>query len=145
MIALDTNVLVAAQRSSVPGHARASAALAGLVADGSAVGIPWPCIHEFWNVVTHPRVFVPPTTTTDAVAMIAALLDVPGVRPLAESTRHLDLMAELMGGSPAVVGPKIHDARIAAICLGHAVTELWTADRDFSYFPALRTRNPLVA
>lgn len=144
MIAIDTNVLVAAQRGGAMGHAHASSALAGLVADGSAVGIPWPCVHEFWNVVTHPRIFDPPTTTVDAVQFIAALLRVPRIRPLTESARHLDLMADLMSASAAVVGPKVHDARIAAICLGHGVTELWTADRDFSYFPALRTRNPLV-
>ncbi|MEJ7726221.1 MAG: hypothetical protein WKH47_04295 [Actinomycetes bacterium] len=39
----------------------------------------------------------------------------------------------------------MHDARIAGICLAHGVTELWTADRDFSRFPGLRTRNPLVS
>jgi predicted nucleic acid-binding protein len=44
-----------------------------------------------------------------------------------------------------VTGPLFHDARIAAICLSHGVTALWTADRDFSRFPALRTHNPLVA
>jgi hypothetical protein len=38
----------------------------------------------------------------------------------------------------------VHDARIAACCLRHGVTELWTADRDFSRYPALFTRNPLV-
>lgn len=38
----------------------------------------------------------------------------------------------------------IHDARIAAICLNHRVAELWTADRDFSVFPGLKTRNPLI-
>jgi predicted nucleic acid-binding protein len=38
----------------------------------------------------------------------------------------------------------VHDARIAAICIGHGVTELWTADRDFSRFPTLATRNPLL-
>ena len=38
----------------------------------------------------------------------------------------------------------VHDARIAALCLSHGVRELWSADRDFSRFPALRTRNPLV-
>lgn len=42
-------------------------------------------------------------------------------------------------------GPQIHDARIAALCLHHGVDELWTADRDFSSFPALKTRNPLVS
>jgi uncharacterized protein len=43
-----------------------------------------------------------------------------------------------------VVGPQIHDARVAAICEHHGVRELWTADRDFGRFPGLRVRNPLV-
>jgi predicted nucleic acid-binding protein len=38
----------------------------------------------------------------------------------------------------------VHDARIAALCLSHGVRELWSADRDFSRFPALPVRNPLV-
>ena len=37
------------------------------------------------------------------------------------------------------------DARIAAICLSHGVTELWTVDRDFSRFPDLRVRDPLAS
>jgi predicted nucleic acid-binding protein len=41
-------------------------------------------------------------------------------------------------------GAQVHDARIAALCLHHGVTELWTADRDFGRFPELRTRNPLI-
>ena len=43
-----------------------------------------------------------------------------------------------------ITGPKVHDARIAAICLQHGVTELWSADRDFSRFPALKVVNPLA-
>jgi predicted nucleic acid-binding protein len=43
-----------------------------------------------------------------------------------------------------VTGPLVQDARIAALCLQHGVRELWTADRDFSRFPALGVRNPLV-
>ena len=38
----------------------------------------------------------------------------------------------------------MHDARIAAICLGNGVAELWSADRDFGRFPELRVVNPLV-
>jgi predicted nucleic acid-binding protein len=34
--------------------------------------------------------------------------------------------------------------RVAALCQSHDVRELWTADRDFSRFPALTVRNPLV-
>lgn len=44
-----------------------------------------------------------------------------------------------------VAGGQVHDARIAALCRLHGVTELWSADRDFGRFPQLRVRNPLVA
>jgi predicted nucleic acid-binding protein len=47
----------------------------------------------------------------------------------------------LAGG---VHGPPVHDAAIAALCPARGVHELWTADRDFSRFPALRVRNPLA-
>ena len=47
-------------------------------------------------------------------------------------------------GRGKVQGGMVHDARIAALCLDHGVAELWSADRDFSRFPSLRTRNPLV-
>jgi predicted nucleic acid-binding protein len=43
-----------------------------------------------------------------------------------------------------IKGPKIHDARIAAIRLHHRVKKLWTADRDFSSFPELACVNPLI-
>ena len=38
----------------------------------------------------------------------------------------------------------LDDARIAALCLSHGVSELWSADRDFSRFPDIAVRNPLV-
>jgi hypothetical protein len=41
-------------------------------------------------------------------------------------------------------GWRVHDARVAAICLCHGVRELWTADRDFSVFAGLHCRNPLA-
>jgi hypothetical protein len=44
-----------------------------------------------------------------------------------------------------IAGPRVHDARIAALCMYHRVAELWTAGRDFSRFPAVSTRNPLIA
>lgn len=43
-----------------------------------------------------------------------------------------------------VSGSMVHDARVAAICSGHGVRELWTTDRDFSRFLSLTIRNPLV-
>ena len=54
-----------------------------------------------------------------------------------EKLREISVAARLKG-------PRIHDARIAALCLHHGVSELWSADRDFSAFPQLKVRNPLV-
>lgn len=51
---------------------------------------------------------------------------------------------QALTGQARVAGPRVHDARLAAICLTHSVRELWTADRDFALFPTLRVRNPLV-
>jgi uncharacterized protein len=42
------------------------------------------------------------------------------------------------------IGPIVHDAHVMAICLGHGVREIWTADRDFSRFKGIRTKNPLI-
>jgi hypothetical protein len=42
-----------------------------------------------------------------------------------------------------VTGALVHDARVAAIAVQGGVTELWSADRDFSRFP-LPVRNPLI-
>ena len=41
-------------------------------------------------------------------------------------------------------GPRVHDARIVAICRQNGVATLWSADRDVSRFPGLRIVNPLL-
>lgn len=144
MIAVDTNVLVYGHREDSPHHRQAAQALRSLTEERRSWAVPWPCLHEFLAVVTHPRVYQPPTDVRHAVGAMNDLLSTPGVVAISESGNHATLLAELTRGG-SVVGPRIHDARIAAICLGHGITELWTADRDFSFFPALRTRNPLVS
>lgn len=142
MIAIDTNVLVYAHRADSPHHAAAAEALRGLATGRATWAIPWPCLHEFLAVVTHPRIYRPSTTSAVAVQAVESLLGLPNVRALSETPDHGSILGGLLQ-APGVVGPKIHDARIAAICLGHGVDSLWSADRDFSWFPDLRVVNPL--
>jgi toxin-antitoxin system PIN domain toxin len=144
MIAIDTNILVYAHRPHLEAHARCRAAIEDLVRSGTRFALPWPCLHEFISVVTNARVFSPPTSATEAVAFLNDFAALSNCQFVGETTRHLGILGELME-TPGVTGPRVHDARIAAICLSHGVSELWTADRDFSYFPRLRTRNPVVA
>ena len=60
-----------------------------------------------------------------------------------EGPRYWPILQQLVTETK-VAGPRIHDARIAAICLHHRVKRLWSADRDFSSFPELTCENPLI-
>jgi uncharacterized protein len=140
VIAVDTNVLVYAHRTEAPHHDRALRAVESLA--GTRWAVPWACVHEFVAVVTNPRIFTTPTPVDEAVATMVAVRGAGAVF-LSEAADHLQRLGDLLTAGGAT-GPKVHDARIASVCLGHGVSELWTADRDFGYFPALRTRNPLV-
>ena len=64
MIAVDTNILVYAHREESPWHDAATSALSGLSGEWA---IPWPCVHEFLAIVTHPKIFDPPTPLATAM------------------------------------------------------------------------------
>ncbi|MFA7343142.1 MAG: TA system VapC family ribonuclease toxin [Terrimicrobiaceae bacterium] len=144
MIAADTNLLVHAHQREASLHAKAREAIRSLAESP----VPWAvCLHcfvEFYGVVTHPKLWKSPSTPEEALDQIAAWRESPSLRVLCDSPGVLDKLAEF-AVSGSVRGALIHDARIAACCVVGGVGELWTVDRDFSRFPALKTRNPLGA
>lgn len=143
MIAVDTNILVYAHRQDSPFHERALARLRELAEGTAAWAIPWPCVHELLALITHPRIYVPPTPITRALDQVEAWLESPSLALLAEDHDYWPkLRASVEAG--LVQGPRVHDARIASLCLTHGVSELWSADRDFSRFGQLKVVNPLV-
>jgi len=143
LIAVDTNVLVYAHREDSPWHSAAYASVEGLAQGRGAWAVPWACLHEFLAIVTHPRIYDPPTPLAKALNQVDAWLEAPGLVLLSESGDHWTELRALLA-SGRVIGGQVHDARIAALCRQHGVAELWTADRDFSRFPGLKVRNPLV-
>lgn len=143
MIGVDTNVLVHAHRSDSEWHARARGCVRNLAEGTAAWAIPWPCLHEFLAIVTHPRVFRPPSPLEAAVDQVDAWCESPSLVLLGEAETHWHELRELLIAG-RIAGPMVHDARVAAICLAHGVRELWTVDRDFGRFPSLATRNPLA-
>ena len=144
MIAVDSNLLVYAHREDSPWHETAYARIAELAEGRAPWAIPWPCIHEFLAIVTHPRIYSPPTPLKNAIDQVEAWLESPTLVMLSESTDYWPLLRSILQGS-RVSGPQVHDARIATICEQHGVNELWTVDRDFGRFPGLVVRNPLVS
>jgi toxin-antitoxin system PIN domain toxin len=144
VIAVDTNLLVYAHRAESEWHARAVACIGGLAEGRPPWAIPWPCIHEFLAIATHPRIWDPPTPADAALEQVDAWLESPSLVLLSEGPEHWSELRPLLVAG-RIVGPRVHDARIAALCLAHGVRELWTADRDFGRFPTLVTANPLAA
>lgn len=144
MIALDTNILVYAHREDSPFHAAAADCVSRL-AEGTAMwAIPWPCVHEFLAIVTHPRIYDPPSAVSRALDQVDAWLESPTLVLLSETETHWPTLRELLVQG-RISGGRVHDARVAALCRQHGVQEVWSADRDFSRFPDVPTVNPLVS
>lgn len=143
MIAVDTNILVYAHRADAPFHNQAFDALRELAQGDHAWAIPWPCVHEFLSKVTHPRIFRTPTPLERAVEQVVEWLRSPTGGAIGEPEGFLDILSDTLFQA-RVVGSKVHDGRIAAICTAHGVDQLWSADRDFGRFTRLRVYNPLT-
>ena len=142
MIAIDTNILVYAHREDSPFHRIAKACVSDLANGPRTWAIPWPCLHEFLAVLTNPRVYKPVTQMGIALGQAERLIELPNTVLIGETDEHWQRLRDCIDAS--IIGRRIHDAKIAAICLQHGVREFWSADRDFSRFPQLKTRNPLA-
>jgi toxin-antitoxin system PIN domain toxin len=143
VIAVDTNILVYAHRRDSEFFERAAAAVRRLAESPEHWAIPWPCVHEFLAVVTNPRIFELPSPLETAIAQIEIWLESPYLKLIGESGAYWRTLAEILAQGK-IVGAKIHDARIAAICQTQGVRELWSADRDFSRMRGVKVTNPVL-
>ncbi|MBA4387982.1 MAG: VapC toxin family PIN domain ribonuclease [Verrucomicrobia bacterium] len=143
MIAVDTNILVYAHREDSQFHVEALNAMRGLADGDRRWAIPWPCVHEFISIVTHPGIYQPPSPLDIAVRAMKIWIESSMCVCIGEGAGYFDRLADVAAHGKSV-GPMIHDARIAAICLHNGVQELWTLDRDFSRYRGLSAVNPLL-
>ena len=143
MIAIDTNLLVYAHREDAAWHDKAYGCIKEQAEGTTPWAIPWPCIHEFLAIVTHPRIYAPPTPTDRAVGQVDAWMDSPSLVLLGELDGYWPHLRALVFNG-RISGPMVHDARVASLCLQHGVREIWTADREFCRFAGITARNPLL-
>lgn len=133
MMAIDTNVLVYAHREETPLHTIAIERLRALAEGSTPWALPTFCIGEFVRVVTHSRLFHPPTTLDVALAFLEQLLASPSARVLVAGATFPDLFAEACRDGN-VHGNLAFDAQLVAVCREHGVAEILTEDRDFARF-----------
>ncbi|MCI0587127.1 MAG: PIN domain-containing protein [Planctomycetes bacterium] len=139
--AVDTNILVYARREESAHHREALSLLRGLAEGPVPWAIPWPCVYEFLRIVTHPRIFHPPTTLGRALEDLRDLGRSPTLRLLGPTERHVEFRDRVLLEGRAS-GNLVHDGHIVALALEHGFDEILSTDEDLRRFPSVRVRNP---
>ncbi len=137
MIAIDTNVLIYAHRQETEWHRVAADRLVELAEGEETWVLPVFCITEFLRVVTHMRVFNPPSSTTEALDFIKGLLEAPGCTVAHPESEFLSRLESVVREADAR-GNLIFDAQIAALCREQGIGTIVTNDRDFARFRPLQ-------
>ncbi|MBI5368068.1 MAG: type II toxin-antitoxin system VapC family toxin [Planctomycetes bacterium] len=141
MIVPDVNVLVYAHRADAADHTRYRDWLQGVVDSNQTFGLSDLVLSGVLRILTHPRVFSPPTPLETALKFIEELRSSPGAVSLAPGPRHWGIFTRLCR-SAKTSGNLVPDAFLAALAMEHGA-EWITTDRDFARFPGLRWRHPL--
>lgn len=128
-------------RKDAPDHERYRDWLDGLVNSDESYAVSDAILSGFLRVVTHPRVFSPPTPITDALAFADAYRQHPTAVPVAPGERHWAIFSNLCADVGAK-GNLIPDAFLAALAI-ESGSEFVTTDRDYARFPGLRWHHPL--
>lgn len=141
MILLDVNVLVYAHREDSPDHDRYRRWLEDVVNGDQAYGLSDLVLSGFLRVVTHPRVFDPPSSTERALEFAEVVRGQPNCTSLSPGPRHWALFVSLCR-SGGVRGNRVPDAYLAALAIETGSTWI-TTDRGFARYPGLSWRHPL--
>jgi toxin-antitoxin system PIN domain toxin len=142
MLLPDVNILVYAHREDAPDHVCYRQWLEDVVNSDEAYGTADMVLAGFLRVVTHPRVFNPPSTLEAAMAFADVVRMQPNCVMIAPGARHWDIFARLCRSAGAR-GNLVPDAYLAALAI-ESGSEWVTTDRDYSRFPGLRWRHPLA-
>lgn len=140
---IDVNVLVYAHRQDAPGHKDYLRWLQGVLASDEAYGMSDLVLSGYLRIVTHPRVFDPPSPLEAALTFAEEVRGQPNCVPVAPGPRHWEIFRGLCL-SAGVKGNLVPDAYLAALAI-ESGSEWITTDRDFSRFPGLRWRHPLTS
>jgi toxin-antitoxin system PIN domain toxin len=141
LILLDVNVLVYAHREDTRDHEAFRTWLEDVVNSPHAYGVSDLVLSGFVRVVTHPRVFDPPSTLETALEFVEQVRSSPSCVVLAPGPRHWQIFTDLCRKS-GVKGNLVPDAYLAALAI-ETGSEWVTTDRGFSRFPNLKWRHPL--
>ena len=137
----DVNVLVSAFREDAAHHHRCRAWLLGALSGREQVGLSELVLSGVLRVLTHPRVFHPPTPNEAATAFVDALLAQPACVALRPGNGHWRIFRGLTE-TLRLTGNRVPDGYHAALAIEHGC-EWITLDRGFTAYSGLRLVNLL--
>lgn len=143
MLLTDVNVLVYAHRRDAPQHGHYEKWVEAMVNGDEPFGMSELVLSGFVRVVTHPRIYSPPSSFLDALIFADQIRSRRHCVPVVPGPQHWSLFSRLCKLTEAK-GNLVADAYLAALAI-ESNCEWITTDRDFSRFPGLRWRHPLDA
>jgi toxin-antitoxin system PIN domain toxin len=133
-------VLVYAHRKDSPHHDEARRWLEDTIASDRAYAYSELVVSAFVQIVTHPRVFDPPSTVSAALAFASDLMTPDHAVPVAPGPRHWEIFEKLCRQSKAK-GNMVSDAYLAALAI-ESGSEWVSTDGDFARFDGLVWTRP---
>ncbi len=130
---LDVNVLVYAYATDAPNHADYRRWLEALLEGDEAFSVSDLVLSSFLRVVTHPRVFSPPSGVDGAIAFADEVRSQPHATSVSPGPRHWAIFVHLCGAAGAK-GNLVPDAYLAALAI-ETGSEWITTDGDFGRLP----------
>lgn len=140
MLLCDVNVLVYAHREDASNHAAYLQWLEDVINSDANFAVSELVLSGFLRIVTHPKIFNPPSSLEDALDFITTIRQQPNCTVVTPGTRHWSIFQTLCETANAK-GNLIPDAYHAALAI-ESGCEWITTDRGFSRYPGLRWRTP---
>lgn len=136
MILPDINLLIYAHRTDSPNHAKALQALKAMAASVSPFALTSFVCTGFIRIVTNSRIFLEPSSLTEALAFIDSLASLPQCRFVEPSQLFWDLLKQTIAQTKSTAN-MVSDAYLAAVALENGC-EIHTFDSDFLRFKSLK-------
>ena len=142
MFVVDTNILIYATDRKSPFHDSCRASLEQWRRQTGPWYLTWGIVYEYLRVVTHPRVLARPLSLAQAWSFVDSVLAAPGLEVLLPTTRHAEVLREIIDEVPQLAGNILHDTETAALMREHGIRVIVSRDVDFHRFPFVERRDP---
>jgi toxin-antitoxin system PIN domain toxin len=140
---IDVNILLYASDESSSFHAKAAQLLDSLARGPDLLYLFWPVLIGYLRMSTHPAIFPRPLSVDMANGNVGQLLGLPHARAVGEGDDFWQVYGTVTAGA-VVRGNLVSDAHLVALMRENGVGTLWSHDRDFRRFEAVRVRDPFA-